>query len=390
MKSQFVKTIIIILSVFLTTSLSVYSEKFEFSFKNGEKYNLSIRSNIRVYTNDKYIGLNSKEMKGIQSVSILEDNNYLVQGFYYVMDKTMRNKINIGYKVKKEKPINFILQPNGNMKSTIDFPPLKSIPIFPDKTINYGDVFENLGIVNISLNENNESINNPVYVKTVYMGKKEFMGQSYDFFNIEYKYSNNDNSKTHINGEHKINYYFNNDSGMPVYMEDHFTEEIFFNKEKTKRIGFNLYFYKPIEKMDKEKLLENLEIIIDKNEDFTIQKKDDGIHINISNLQFKANSIELLTLEDRKKIDLIYKTLKSIDKRSFIITGHTASTGDSEAEMTLSTERAEYIANILIAKGIEAGRVIYYGKGSSEPIAPNDSEENMKKNRRVEITILED
>ena len=385
------KKILITLSIFLTINFITFSEKFEFSFKNGEKYNLSIRSNIRIHINDKYIGLNSKEMKGIQSVSVLKDNNYLVEGVYYHMDKIMRNKINIGYKVKKENPINFIIKPNGDMKSTIEFPPLKSIPIFPDKTINVGDVFDNLGVVNISVNENSEIIDTPVYVKTKYMGKKEFLGKSYDFFYIEYKYPNDKNSKTtNINGEHKINYYFNNDAGMPVYMEDHFTEELHIKGENIKRSGFNLYFYKPIEKMNKEKLVEDIETIIEKNEDFSVYKKDDGIHININNLQFKANSTELLTLEDRKKIDLIYKTLKSIDKRSFVITGHTASTGDNEREMELSFERAEYIANLLIDKGIEASRIIYYGKGSSDPIAPNDSEENMKKNRRVEITILED
>ncbi len=383
------KIIVIILSVFFAVNLAAYSEKFEFSFKNGEKYNLSIRSNVRVHINDKYVGLNSKEMKGIQSVSLLNDNSYNVQGFYYLMDKTMRNTVNIGYQVKRESPINFTLMSNGDMRSSIEFPPLKSIPIFPNENITIGDTFNNYGVATIMINENSTPIDAPIYAKSTYIGKKEFMGQNYDFFDIEYKYSNSEKSSK-INGEHKISYYFNNNLGMPAYMEDHFTEEIVLNSEKIKRSGFTLYFYKPIEKMNKDKILEDIEIVIDKNKDFTVFKKDDGVHISISNLQFKSNSTELLTAEDKKKIDLIYKTLKGVDKRSFVITGHTAATGDKKAEMQLSLDRAESIANILITKGIEAGRIIYYGKGSSEPVAPNNSEENMKKNRRVEITILED
>lgn len=53
---------------------------------------------------------------------------------------------------------------------------------------------------------------------------------------------------------------------------------------------------------------------------------------------------------------------------------------------TLSRARAEYVARILESNGL-AGRVSFQGKADYEPAAPNDSEDNRRKNRRVEVLI---
>jgi len=82
--------------------------------------------------------------------------------------------------------------------------------------------------------------------------------------------------------------------------------------------------------------------------------------------------------------------LKKVKDRSFMVIGHTALAGTEEARMKLSLERAMSITGSLIDNGINAKKLFYAGKGATEPVAPNDTEENMKKNRRVEIIILED
>ena len=43
--------------------------------------------------------------------------------------------------------------------------------------------------------------------------------------------------------------------------------------------------------------------------------------------------------------------------------------------------------NALIRKGIAADRLTAEGKGSTQPITTNDTEEGRAKNRRVEILI---
>jgi flagellar motor protein MotB len=46
--------------------------------------------------------------------------------------------------------------------------------------------------------------------------------------------------------------------------------------------------------------------------------------------------------------------------------------------------------DFLVSRGIRAARFLYEGRGGTEPVAPSDTEENMAKNRRVEVLILED
>ena len=54
----------------------------------------------------------------------------------------------------------------------------------------------------------------------------------------------------------------------------------------------------------------------------------------------------------------------------------------------LSQERARSVGNALAARMGGAGRISAEGRADSEPVAPNDSEPNRARNRRVEITLL--
>ena len=55
----------------------------------------------------------------------------------------------------------------------------------------------------------------------------------------------------------------------------------------------------------------------------------------------------------------------------------------------LSQARAEAVANILAARIDRPERVSSEGRGSAEPLAPNDTASNRARNRRVEILLLE-
>ncbi|MGF1600007.1 MAG: OmpA family protein [Acidimicrobiales bacterium] len=67
------------------------------------------------------------------------------------------------------------------------------------------------------------------------------------------------------------------------------------------------------------------------------------------------------------------------------VEGHTDSTGSAEYNQLLSDARARSVVDYFVAAGIDEGRLTAIGAGESEPIAPNDTDEGMAANRRVEF-----
>ncbi len=68
--------------------------------------------------------------------------------------------------------------------------------------------------------------------------------------------------------------------------------------------------------------------------------------------------------------------------------GHTHSKGDDAYNQKLSERRAESVKKWLVEKeGIDASRLVTKGWGKTKPIAPNDTEANRQKNRRLEAIV---
>ncbi|MCL2144518.1 MAG: OmpA family protein [Endomicrobia bacterium] len=99
---------------------------------------------------------------------------------------------------------------------------------------------------------------------------------------------------------------------------------------------------------------------------------------------FEFDSYEL-TDHDKK---LIAKVAQRFAKEPRLIKmrvdGHTDHVGTEEYNQDLSEKRAQAVANVLTENGIPADKVEVKGYGKSKLIA-DESEEGMKKNRRVEI-----
>ena len=87
-------------------------------------------------------------------------------------------------------------------------------------------------------------------------------------------------------------------------------------------------------------------------------------------------------------VDALVEYLKRKDDERIEIGGHTDNVGKAEANMILSTNRANTVRDYLLAKGIAADRVTAKGYGMTVPIEDNDSEEGRQANRRTEVKIL--
>lgn len=70
------------------------------------------------------------------------------------------------------------------------------------------------------------------------------------------------------------------------------------------------------------------------------------------------------------------------------LSGHTDNKGSESYNLKLSENRAKAVKNYLVAQGVDPSRIESKGFGSTQPIAPNDTEENRAINRRVEFQIV--
>ncbi len=87
-------------------------------------------------------------------------------------------------------------------------------------------------------------------------------------------------------------------------------------------------------------------------------------------------------------LDDMADVLRRVDK-PVVVTGHTDNVGNPDANLILSNERAKAVKQYLIGRGIAADRISIAGRGDTDPIASNDSEEGRTRNRRIEFTLAE-
>ena len=70
------------------------------------------------------------------------------------------------------------------------------------------------------------------------------------------------------------------------------------------------------------------------------------------------------------------------------LTGHTDNVGDEDKNNQLGLDRANYIKNLLVAKGVPANRIRVSSKGETAPIATNETDAGRAKNRRTELLLV--
>lgn len=96
----------------------------------------------------------------------------------------------------------------------------------------------------------------------------------------------------------------------------------------------------------------------------------------------------LLDESSKKYLDELAEALIEQPHLRIEITGHTDNIGSVTFNQQLSLVRANAIRDYLSQKGVDFERIETQGKGMSEPITENRSEEGRAKNRRVELVVI--
>jgi outer membrane protein OmpA-like peptidoglycan-associated protein len=113
-----------------------------------------------------------------------------------------------------------------------------------------------------------------------------------------------------------------------------------------------------------------------------------GVIVSLSGILFDVGRA---TLKPASQITVakLAGILMVFPNMNLSIEGHTDSTGSSDLNMRLSADRARSVYEFLLGQGISNSRMRYQGFGPDNPIAPNDTETNRAKNRRVEVVLTQ-
>ena len=135
-------------------------------------------------------------------------------------------------------------------------------------------------------------------------------------------------------------------------------------------------------------------ITVEEFKELTLKNYNPGSELNLGerlilkDVEFETG-LEKLKESSFASLDALAKQAVNNSSLKFELSGHTDNTGDENTNRVFSKSRAQAVANYLVSKGAKASQFVVEGKGSSMNIAQNSSEANKKKNRRIEIKVLE-
>lgn len=124
-----------------------------------------------------------------------------------------------------------------------------------------------------------------------------------------------------------------------------------------------------------------------------ISSEERGIKVSISSrMLFKSGSAKI-NPDVKPTINDIGEILLKLSGNYIRVEGHTDSrrinTAEFPSNWELSSARANTVLRLLVEKGyVKATSISSVGYGEFRPLVPNNSEENMAKNRRVDIVIM--
>lgn len=135
-------------------------------------------------------------------------------------------------------------------------------------------------------------------------------------------------------------------------------------------------------KMDKQ-----AEEIAKEMGDAEVIREGEGIVIKFKEKVLFAYDRSDLNATAKTNLDKLKNILLKYPETNITVIGHTDSKGSDSYNQTLSESRATAVTNYASQNGIDKARLTAIGKGETDPIATNDTEEGSASNRRVEFVI---
>jgi outer membrane protein OmpA-like peptidoglycan-associated protein len=284
-------------------------------------------------------------------------------------------------------------------------PVVRNVPVFPEGDLKPGDTWSAEGHESHDFRESfgiAAPYRIPFTAHYRYLGMREWEGREYPAVSVSYQVDHAVGNRVPSSGPLDPPRRIRGNSEEIIYWDGelgqarHYTEEFSISIELAD--GNVVTFSGTAEAelvesalMDRERMAEEIagELSGLGVEDAEVRVSEEGVTIVLEDIQFTPESAALLPSE-REKLDRIAEVLRRHRDRDILVAGHTALAGSAAGREQLSRERAGAVAEYLIAGRVRPrDRVFIRGYGASRPLAGNATEQDRRRNRRVEIILLE-
>ncbi|MDR1278282.1 MAG: OmpA family protein [Treponema sp.] len=402
---QKIAAVFSLLCVF-SSGKTLAAEEFVFTHQTGDKYRVLSTVEEDVYINwrlnHRTVILNRIAVEVVD----VQDNKGRHRAVFQTSERAVEVAKNTGgqsFQWAREYDSEYERDSLGHI--TIDpkyyMPVVRNVPVFPGRDLKPGEQWTAEGHEVHDFRDSfgiTEPYRIPFTARYSFLGNRLWEGKMYPAFSVTYRIFFEPGAApgkvwpSRIIGSSDQTVYWDQSIGQAKAYEEHF------------RMAFTLSDGRTVEyrgkakaevlessRMDKNKLVEEIAADIERLDirDTTVRAVDEGVAISLENIQFEANTAIMLRGEERK-LDRIAEILLRYQDRDILVGGHTALAGTGEGQLALSQERATVVADYLIRKKVRGSdRIVVRGYGAERPVADNNTEEGMRRNRRVEITILE-
>lgn len=376
------------------------------------RWNYTIRLDGRYqgHTNRETLLLLSRPETRTVSAGAVTDGAYA--GELMVSENTQRDSRTVAQRVAERKAASVSFARTGSTSAPRGqrAPLFRSVPQFPEEPVAPGEGWQAPGVAQLYI-EADQAVAVPVLAEYRYEGITEYQGTRVHHVTGKYALRgplSRGELGSHpaaeliaglptlsreyvLHGTHELTLLLPVAGGPPILQRTMLREQLRLPSGSIEeRSGFLLTWYRSTGDFNVQDEAAQIAERIKQSgiEDVEVKATEDNrVSLSIRNLQFVADQAVLLPGE-RPRLDEIAGALRSVPNRNILIVGHTADVGTQISQIELSFERAKRIVDEMVARGIEAGRLLYDGRGGTEPVSSNETEEGRAANRRVEIEIL--
>lgn len=371
-------------------------------------------------------------------------------GDFYVFQQTKRNSITSAAGIDDISPSTFVMLQDGSIQFTemCFYPQLRNFPVFPQDKVKKGSRWQGTAERVIDPRNNNQYTVLEVPVEYEFVGEELYEGSP--VYRIKAKFATRfnrynppriiDSELTQATGTHDVDILVDKETCAVMMILDRLDETFTYRNGETIRYkGTTSLFTKIPVQVDKRELYERA-VYIARGEEppassslgkkdetgkgasssktgssgigsggteknsvpgtatsavtddgkglFQVEDTDKGVRLSVRDLQFVADSSQLLP-QEKERLDAVAEVLKSVPDGTFLIEGHTAAVGRAAGEQQLSEERAQSVIKEMVKRGLKEDQFMFRGYGGTRPVGDNNTDAGRAANRRVEITILQ-